>query len=67
LGSCVGQLEVWAGSLGAQLLSGASWGTNLLYPRAVAPNLGMACWRPERKKVTGGSVVAFTGAAVLRW
>jgi hypothetical protein len=33
----------------------------------VAPNFGMACWRPERKTVTGGSIVAFTGAAVLRW
>jgi hypothetical protein len=60
-------LEVRAGSLGAQLLSGAGWGTNLLFPRDVAPNFGMACWRSERKKVTGGSVVAFTGAAVLRW
>jgi hypothetical protein len=29
--------------------------------------LGMACWRPERKRVTGGSVVAFTGAAVQKW
>jgi hypothetical protein len=60
-------LKVRAGSLGAQLLSRAGLGTNLKNPRSVAPNLGMACWRPERKKVIGGSVVAFTDAAVLRW
>jgi hypothetical protein len=29
LGSCGGRLEVRAGSLGAQLLSGASWDINL--------------------------------------
>jgi hypothetical protein len=29
----------------------------------VAPNFGMACWRPERRKVTGaGDTVAFTMA-----
>jgi hypothetical protein len=32
----------------------------------VALEFGMARWRPERKKDTGGSVVAFTGAAVQR-
>jgi hypothetical protein len=40
----------------------------------VAPNFGMVCWRPERRKVTGaGDTVAFTVArtqvmdGLLQW
>jgi hypothetical protein len=29
-------------------------------------NLELARWRPEKEKVTGGAIVAFTGAVVQR-